>query len=185
MHQFVDFYCLVASFFRLDEQKLMPENDPPPTLEEPSRRGGEGCVDRSECAVVASQELLIQTAKIKKIGQRSSMVHSLLASYRLLTGMRLLTPPPITNEELRTFHSEDYVAFLEQPDQFAEEDFGCGYDCPVVADLADFARVIAAGTIAAADALVSGVSRVAINWHGGWHHAKVVKRYGLFGWSRE
>ena len=127
---------------------------------------------RSECAVVVSQKLVDQTAKIAKIGRRSQMVQSLLNSYHLLEGMRLLSPTPISNSELRVFHSEDYVAFLEKPDEVSEENFGLGYDCPVVADLGEFVRWIAGGSIAAADALVSGQARVAFNWHGGWHHAK-------------
>jgi histone deacetylase 8 len=137
-------------------------------------------VDPSECAVVVSQELFMQTAKIGKIGPRSSMVHSLLVSYRLLGGMRLLSPARITNAELRAFHSEDFVSFLEKPNLYTEEDFGLGYDCPMLPDLGEFARVIAGGSIAAADALVLCQARVAINWHGGWHHAKAKIELNFF-----
>jgi histone deacetylase 8 len=133
-------------------------------------------VGRAECAVVLSQELLRQSAKIPKIGRRANMVQSLMLSYRLLDGMRLISPLKITNAELRAFHSEDYVEFLEQPDRFAEEDFGCGYDCPVIDGLAEFARVIAGASLAAAEVLVSGQARVAINWYGGWHHAKAKRK---------
>lgn len=149
----------------------MPENGPPPPgFEKPI--GAAEHVERAECAIVVSQDLLNQTLKIAKIGPRSSMVHSLLASYRLLAGVRLLSPARVTLSDLRAFHSEDYVAFLQQPEQCDEEDFGLGYDCPVLADLAEFACAIAGGSIAAADALVAGQVRVAVNWHGGWHHAK-------------
>jgi len=151
----------------------MPENGLPLRLSPQKKKEDRGCyVKRSECAVVISQELLNQTAKIDRIGQRSQMVHSLLNSYQLLAGMRLLSPARITSAELRAFHSEDYVAFMEDPERFSEEDFGLGYDCPMLADLAEFVRVIAAGSIAAAEALVQAQARVVFNWHGGWHHAK-------------
>jgi histone deacetylase 8 len=108
------------------------------------------------------------------------MVHSLMHSYRLFDGVRLVKPLAITNTELRAFHSEDYVKFLEEPERFAEEEFGCGYDCPVVEGLLEFARVMAGGSIAAAEALVSGQARVAVNWYGGWHHAKAERKKVLF-----
>jgi histone deacetylase 8 len=35
-----------------------------------------------------------------------------------------------------------------------------------------FAKIIAGGTLAAVEALLSGKFRIAINWCGGWHHAQ-------------
>ena len=53
-----------------------------------------------------------------------------------------------------------------------EEEFGLGYDCPVLENMDNFVQTLAAGSLTAADLLLEGRVRVAINWSGGWHHAK-------------
>lgn len=47
-----------------------------------------------------------------------------------------------------------------------------GYDCPVEEGTFEITSWIAGGTITAASCLNSGKYNVAINWCGGWHHAK-------------
>jgi len=51
-----------------------------------------------------------------------------------------------------------------------------GYDCPAFKDIHDFMKKIAGGTLAAAEALMSGEYQNAINWCGGWHHAQRYNR---------
>jgi acetoin utilization deacetylase AcuC-like enzyme len=46
------------------------------------------------------------------------------------------------------------------------------YDCPLIEGIYGFAQTIAGASITAAQALVNGLARVAINWNGGWHHAQ-------------
>jgi histone deacetylase 8 len=46
------------------------------------------------------------------------------------------------------------------------------YDCPLIEGIYRFAQIIAGASITAAQVLVSGLARVAINWNGGWHHAQ-------------
>ena len=36
----------------------------------------------------------------------------------------------------------------------------------------DYAVLVAGATVVAAESLVNGEADVAINWFGGWHHAK-------------
>ena len=45
-----------------------------------------------------------------------------------------------------------------------------GYDCPLFEGLYDYVRSINGSTLTAADCLVRGVAKVAINWYGGRHH---------------
>lgn len=47
-----------------------------------------------------------------------------------------------------------------------------GYDCPVVEGIFDYAAAVGGATITAAQCLLDQKSDVAINWAGGWHHAK-------------
>jgi len=46
------------------------------------------------------------------------------------------------------------------------------YDCPLIEGIYRFAQTIAGASITAAQVLVDGLARVAINWCGGWHHAQ-------------
>lgn len=47
-----------------------------------------------------------------------------------------------------------------------------GYDCPVVEGIFDYAAAVGGATLTGAQSLVDGKCEVAINWAGGWHHAK-------------
>jgi len=46
------------------------------------------------------------------------------------------------------------------------------FDCPVFDDLYDCVRHVAGGSLAAADCIISSTADIAVNWCGGWHHAK-------------
>ncbi len=50
--------------------------------------------------------------------------------------------------------------------------FCSGYDCPVVEGIFDYAAAVGGATLTAAQNLLDGKCDVAINWAGGWHHAK-------------
>ncbi|ENN80972.1 hypothetical protein YQE_00726, partial [Dendroctonus ponderosae] len=51
-------------------------------------------------------------------------------------------------------------------------EYGLGYDCPVLDNLHQLAECVAGGTLSAAKLLVSRKCKTAINWFGGWHHAR-------------
>lgn len=79
------------------------------------------------------------------------------------------------------FHSKDYIDHLkicsneddeEKIFNSSEDDFGLGYDCPIVDNLFEFCSVIAGGSITAAHLINTNAFKYAINWFGGWHHAK-------------
>lgn len=50
--------------------------------------------------------------------------------------------------------------------------FCAEYDCPIVDDLYSLLCHMAGGSITAANSIISDNADIAINWAGGWHHAK-------------
>lgn len=53
-----------------------------------------------------------------------------------------------------------------------------GYDCPASQGVFEYAAAVGGATLTAARCLAEKKCRVAINWAGGWHHAK---KYGAAG----
>lgn len=120
------------------------------------------------------------------------MVHELISAYRLTNAMRCIKPRLATENELASVHSGYYLDYLktqcEESDKSKTDsdsddsatsdvddeqlDYGLGYDCPKIANLWNFAKIIAGGSITAADLLLNGCNNIVINWCGGWHHAQ-------------
>ena len=46
------------------------------------------------------------------------------------------------------------------------------YDCPVNRHVFAYAALTSGASFRAAECLLKGQGRVAVNWCGGWHHAK-------------
>ena len=46
------------------------------------------------------------------------------------------------------------------------------YDCPVNRHVFAYAALTSGASLRAAECLLKGEGRVAVNWCGGWHHAK-------------
>ena len=53
------------------------------------------------------------------------------------------------------------------------------YDCPSFDGLYDFCQLAVGGSIDAADIIITGYSDIAINWSGGFHHAKKMGASGF------
>ena len=126
-----------------------------------------------EVVMVVSRDLAARIALIDRVGDRPYLVQSLIHSYGLLGPGRVRAVPltPASVQDLLVFHSKDYIEFLASPVEGEEEQYGLGYDCPLLPDLQQWARVVAGGSLTAASHLNRG-ARVAINWCGGWHHAQ-------------
>jgi len=117
---------------------------------------------------------------------RIRMAHNLLLNYGLYKKMEIYRPSPATFEELRKFHSEDYVRFLRtiSPDNMCEytkqmQRFNVGEDCPVFDGLYAFCQASSGGSIGGAVKLNKGAADIAINWAGGLHHAKKSEASGF------
>ncbi|XP_046578893.1 histone deacetylase 8-like [Haliotis rubra] len=135
---------------------------------------------QSRIGYVYSETFLNICDKMPRVEQRASMVHRLIEAYGLVKYMKVIPPREATASELLQFHSPEYVQFLEKIsdqedeekyDQEAEQ-FGLTYDCPVHVGVYEYAVLVAGATVCAAELLVDGSCDIAMNWCGGWHHAK-------------
>lgn len=108
------------------------------------------------------------------------MVQKLIEAYNLQTYCSNITIHRASREEVIKFHHEEYVDTLLSPPEEKDilEEYGLLYDCPVFDQLSEYVRVIAGSTISAAKFLMDG-GDIAINWHGGRHHAKRSKASGF------
>ena len=124
---------------------------------------------------------------------------SLLHGYDLLDKMKVITPAKASVEEIRSFHTKDYLDFCDQMSQCKdqekfssdldcklkevksslEDEFGMEYDCPIVQNLKEMILWLAGGSLSAAKWLTGGYGTRAINWGGGWHHAQRDKASGF------
>ena len=124
-------------------------------------------------AMVVCRDIALKLSLLDKIGPRQFLVQSLIKSYGLNSKMKLFPSRKATIDDLLTYHSRDYVELLSSPNEKEEEqeEHGLGFDCPQQEALLDWCLTVAGGSLTAAQVLVTGQARVAINWAGGWHHA--------------
>lgn len=110
---------------------------------------------------------------------------SCLGLYRKMDVYR---PRQATPEELRQFHSAEYVDFLRRVTPDTSNDFkkqmdlfnvGKSGDCPLFDGLYQFCQTYTGGSIDGAKRLMSGACDIAINWAGGLHHAKKSEATGF------
>nr|QVX32610.1 HDAC8 [Platynereis dumerilii] len=158
-----------------DEQSTFP-TDETETNKENDRRDERSC----RVAYVFNEELIKLSDELPKIKGRASIVHSLIRSYGLLSKMRLISPHKAKLTDILLFHSSEYIDCLQKlsdeddDEKWMEEaeTFGLTYDCPAYPGIFDTASYITGASVKAAQALSHNYADVAINWTGGWHHAK-------------
>ncbi|GAB6031077.1 Histone deacetylase 8 [Chamberlinius hualienensis] len=116
-----------------------------------------------------------------RIENRAALVHSLIDAYKLTKYMKIVEPKAATDLELQTFHSSEYIEYLRNVNDetdletAADDTYGYGYDCPLMPKQLDYIRTVAGGTLTAAKCLIENDENhqlIAVNWGGGWHHAK-------------
>ncbi len=84
---------------------------------------------------------------------------------------------------MNLFHSNLYIeaikSYSENEDKNEnEDDYGLGYDCPIIDNMYDFCCTIAGASLTAAQLVICEKFKYVINWFGGWHHAKREKANG-------
>ncbi|KAM6124989.1 histone deacetylase 8 isoform 1-T1 [Phoenicopterus ruber ruber] len=127
---------------------------------------------------VYSPEYVALCDSLCKVPKRASMVHSLIEAYSLLDQMKIVKPKAASMEEMASFHTDAYLQHLQKVSEEGDDDhpesveYGLGYDCPATEGIFDYAAAVGGATITAAQCLLDGKCKVAINWPGGWHHAK-------------
>ncbi|XP_049683182.1 histone deacetylase 8 isoform X4 [Accipiter gentilis] len=91
---------------------------------------------------------------------------------------RIVKPKVASMEEMASFHTDAYLQHLQKVSEEGDDDhpesveYGLGYDCPATEGIFEYAAAVGGATITAAQCLLDGKCKVAINWPGGWHHAK-------------
>jgi len=117
---------------------------------------------------------------------RIRMAHSLIVHYALDEKMEVCRPNLLQSRELRVFHADDYISFLQsvtpetQHEQLRQlKRFNVGEDCPVFDGLYNFCQTYAGGSVGAAIKLNNKEADIAINWSGGLHHAKKCEASGF------
>jgi acetoin utilization deacetylase AcuC-like enzyme len=141
--------------------------------------------------------------------RRATLVHSLVAACGLLAPagpVLLVRAAPAPLDALREYHSAEYLEALGAPQAASEaalEAAGLSHDCPPFDGALAYARLVAGGSLAAADALLPpplapkqplaraphapkqpqqprrSRPRVAIHWDGGRHHARRASASGF------
>ena len=111
-------------------------------------------------------------------GQRYLLAYELMRAYGLtgLPGTKFCDGRPISEKDLLTFHTQEYLAKLKEfsaaQEPRADFRFGLGdLENPVFPGLFDWACLGAAGTVEAARLVVEEGYDIAFNPVGGWHHA--------------
>ncbi|XP_059640346.1 histone deacetylase 6 [Cornus florida] len=119
---------------------------------------------------------------------RIRMAHNLIVHYSLHRRMEINRPFPAGPDDIRLFHSDDYVDFLASvtPETLHDHTharnlkrFNVGEDCPVFDGLFTFCQASAGGSIGAAVKLNRQDADIALNWAGGLHHAKKSEASGF------
>ncbi|KAI9293968.1 histone deacetylase phd1 [Neoconidiobolus thromboides FSU 785] len=113
---------------------------------------------------------------------RLALTNDLVLRYDLHEKLDMYQPRKATDEEMKEFHTIDYVDFLKRvtPENASSmgkvlEKFNLGGhqgDNPAFEGLFDFCSYYTGASLAAARKLISGGADIAINWSGGLHHAK-------------
>lgn len=102
---------------------------------------------------------------------RLDLTIRLARSLGVLDGVPLVAPPQATDDELRTVHSDDYLAAVKQAPR-GRRGHGLGTpDNPVFARMHEASALVAGGSLLAADRILSGDATRAVNIAGGLHHA--------------
>lgn len=103
---------------------------------------------------------------------RIAVTHSLVFAYGLFKHMDVFQIRPATENEMKQYHTREYIEFLCKPES---REIECGRvteDCPVFEGIGEYSAIYTGGSLQAAQMLNKRQYDVAINWAGGLHHAK-------------
>jgi acetoin utilization protein AcuC len=108
---------------------------------------------------------------------RLRRTHDLLKEYGALDQVDVREPQPCSIEDLRTTHDDEFIRAVDYlsetssfPHSYRRFGFGSG-DNPVFPGMFEASRLYTGGSVDAAQAVLDGECRVAMNLSGGLHHA--------------
>mmetsp|Transcript_11619 Transcript_11619/g.23314 ORF Transcript_11619/g.23314 Transcript_11619/m.23314 type:complete len:439 (-) Transcript_11619:78-1394(-) len=121
---------------------------------------------------------------------RMQVTHQLILGYELHKKMMCYKPHKASESELKKFHTEEYIDFLmkigpDNMDSMRNEmrNHNVGKvgenDCPVFDGIFPYCQMLAGGSIDGAYKLIDGTADIAINWSGGFHHARAEEASGF------
>lgn len=117
---------------------------------------------------------------------RAGQTKATLDSFGLLElpNTRVEAPTPVAIDELRLFHSANYLRILERAGQGHHDlealEAGLGTpDCPLFPDMFQYLRLAAGGSVDGAKRLLSGEADLVFNPSGGLHHAHADRSGGF------
>ncbi|ASS74867.1 acetoin utilization protein AcuC [Tumebacillus algifaecis] len=117
--------------------------------------------------------------------KRLEMTLDLIKTIGFLDADQIITPRMATQEELARVHDTRYLDAVQaasqpqaNPDDFATWGLGTE-DTPIFAGMHEATSLIAGGTLLAADLVMSGQYRYALNMAGGLHHARRAEASGF------
>ncbi|KAL2041998.1 hypothetical protein N7G274_005186 [Stereocaulon virgatum] len=118
---------------------------------------------------------------------RLTLTNKIVLAYGMHEAMDLYIPRAATSQELKDFHREDYIEFLQRvlpTDNTWDQEsgqylFNTGDDCPIFDGLYTYCSLYAGASLDAARKLTNLQSDIAINWSGGLHHAKKTEASGF------
>ncbi|KAJ3425251.1 histone deacetylase [Anaeramoeba flamelloides] len=118
--------------------------------------------------------------------QRIGMTHELIESYQLLPKLQVYKSPSMEINELLEFHDEKYLQFLQKVNPENEEQFSKEMeiynpeeDCPIFKGLFEYSCLQAGSSKLGAKLLNDKEVEIAINWSGGYHHARKSQASGF------
>ncbi|XP_026740668.1 histone deacetylase 8-like [Trichoplusia ni] len=144
-------------------------------------------MSKKKACYIWDEKLIEESDRLPAVIGRASMVHNIIEAFNLMGKLTVVRSTPATFEDMKEFHSDLYLdqlkKYIEVDEDYMstaqDEEFGIGYDCPPVSNMFDLVSCIAGGSVTASRCLLLGVSDVAINWCGGWHHAHRLKAEGF------
>ena len=118
---------------------------------------------------------------------RLTLTNKIVMAYGMHEAMDLYIPRAATSQELKEFHREDYIDFLQRvtPSDTTYDPstetyaYNTGDDCPIFDGLYEYCSSYAGASLDAAHKLTNHQSDIAINWSGGLHHAKKIEASGF------
>lgn len=120
------------------------------------------------------------------ITERANRTKSILLSMDYYTGEGRIEvkPEPATEDELKKFHTEDYLNALERVSSgaFNSKDLFMGLgtdDTPIFPDLYNYSILASGGSITGAKLILNDKADIVFNPSGGYHHANADKAGGF------
>ncbi|VUZ55658.1 unnamed protein product [Hymenolepis diminuta] len=118
---------------------------------------------------------------------RLTLAHTLILGYGLTQDMKIYKAPRASMKDMMTFHTVEYMEFLRdvKPSNVSEfpKDkllgYNVGEDCPIFDGIYNFCSLYTGASLMGARYLNDGYTDIAINWAGGFHHAKKFEASGF------